>query len=118
MPDYGWNGTRYFDRDTGRFISSSAVRDALESVMDASAIRMNIITEQLTRGEISLANWQTSMMQNIKIIHTNAAIAANGGFAQMTQSDWGFAGRLIRTQYERLDKFAQQIANGNRKTIH
>lgn len=114
MPDYGWNATagRYINLDTGKFISSSTVRDALESVMDASAIRMNNITEQLTRGEISLAQWQSGMMQNIKLAHTAAAASANGGWAQMSQSDWGFTGRLIRTQYEWLEKFANQIANG------
>lgn len=114
MPDYGWNETagRYVDLDTGRFISSTKVRDALESVMEQSAFNMHAISQQLLSSEISLAQWQTGMMQQIKLSHTAAAASANGGWAQMTQSDWGFAGRLIRTQYERLDNFAQQIANG------
>lgn len=115
MPDYAWNGTRYYDRDTGRFISSSKVRDALESVMEQSALNMNALSQQLIDGNISLAGWQSSMMQQIKLAHTAGAAAAQGGFAQMSQSDWGFAGRLIRTQYEFLDKFAGQIASGEQQ---
>jgi len=114
MPDYGWNEAagRYINLDTGRFISSSNVRDVLESVMEQSALNMNAISQQLIDGNISLASWQSSMMREIKLAHTAAAASANGGWAQMTQSDWGFAGRLIRTQYEHLEKFANQIANG------
>lgn len=117
MPDYGWNEAagRYVNLDTGRFISSSAVRDALESVMDASALNMNAISQQLIGNEISLAQWQSGMMQQVKLAHTAAAASANGGFAQMTQSDWGFAGRLIRTQYEYLHNFAGQIASGEQQ---
>jgi len=114
MPDYGWNEVagRYINLDTGQFISSSKVRDALESVMDAANGHMNSLTMDLIGHNISLVQWQSAMMQEIKLAHTAAAASANGGWAQMTQSDWGFAGRLIRTQYEHLEKFANQIANG------
>jgi len=111
---YGWNENagRYVDFETGHFVPFSKVRDALEDVMDASAIRMNILTEQLVNGEISLANWQTCMMENIKLAHTAATASANGGWAQVSQSDWGAAGQMIRAQYDYLEKFAGQIASG------
>ena len=112
MPDYGWNGSKYFSLDTGRFVSPSAVRDALESAIDQSALNMNAISQQLLSSEISLAQWQTGMMKNIKLAHTAAAASANGGWAQMTQSDWGFAGSLIKKQYENLERFAGQIESG------
>lgn len=112
MPDYGWNGSRYINLETGRFVSSTTVRDALESVMDASALRMDLLSQNLIAGEINLAQWQSGMMQQIKLAHTAAAASANGGWAQMTQSDWGFTGQLIRTQYDHLRNFAQQIESG------
>ena len=115
MPSsYGWNpeAGRYVDFDTGRFVSFSDVRNALEDVMDASAIRMNIITEQLVNGEISLADWQAGMMENIRLAHTAATASANGGWAQVSQSDWGATGQLIREQYDYLRNFAQEIADG------
>lgn len=80
--------------------------------MDASAVNMSALTQQLTDGGISLANWQKGMRAEIKIIHINAAMSSQGGWAHMTQSDWGFTGQLIRTQYKYLDNFAAQIASG------
>jgi hypothetical protein len=114
---FGWNETagRYINLSTGRFISPSEVRDALETVMDASAIRMNNITQQLVDGSVSMAEWQSTMMEQIKVAHTAAAASARGGWAQMSQSDWGAAGRMIRTQYEKLNGFAEQVASGKQK---
>lgn len=112
--EFGWNETagRYVDLSTGRFVRFSDVRDALDVVMDASAIRMNNITQQLVDGNVSLAEWQSGMMEQIKIAHTAAGASARGGWAQMSQADWGATGRMIRSQYEKLQGFAEQIADG------
>ncbi len=111
---FGWNETagRYINLSTGKFISSTEVRDALEVVMDASAIRMNNITQQLVDGSVSLAEWQSGMAEQIKLAHTASAASARGGWAQMSQSDWGAAGRMIRTQYDYLQGFAEDVASG------
>lgn len=108
----GWNGTRYYDLETGKFVSNAAVREGLESLMDASALNMNTFTQSLIDGSTSLADWQTGMMQQIKITHTASAALSQGGWAQMTQSDWGATGQLIRAQYDYLRNFAAEIASG------
>lgn len=114
---YGWNESsgRYIDLQTGRFVKFSDVRGALESVMDASGVRMNTLTQQLIDQKLSLAEWQSGMMEQIKISHTAAAASARGGWAQMSQSDWGAVGRMIRQQYGYLRNFANQIASGEQK---
>lgn len=112
LTGYGWNGTRYYDLETGQFVSNAAVREGLEGVMDASALQMNALTQQLIDGGISLADWQTGMMQQIKITHTTSAALSQGGWAAMTQSDWGATGQLIRAQYDYLRNFAAEIASG------
>jgi hypothetical protein len=112
-PQFAWNETagRYVN-SFGQFVKFSDVRDALESVMDASAIRMNNLTQQLVDSRVSLAEWQSGMMEQIKLAHTAAAAASRGGWAQMSQADWGAAGRMVRDQYDFLRGFANQIANG------
>ena len=113
-PDYGWNEAagRYFDISTGKFVPFSDVRNALEFVIEDQKAYMHAITQSLIDGNVSLADWQSGMMDAIKLEHTAAAAAARGGWAQMSQADWGATGRLIRTQYEYLQNFAEQIANG------
>ena len=84
--DYAWNETagRYISISSGRFVPFNDVRDALESVIDMSASRMNAVTQQLIDGQIQLAEWQTVMMDQIKQAHTAAAAASRGGWAQMS----------------------------------
>ncbi len=108
----GWNGSRYYDLETGQFVSNVSVREGLESLMDASALNMNTLTQSLIDGSTSLADWQTGMMQQIKITHTASAALSQGGWAQMTQSDWGATGQMIRAQYDYLRNFAAEIASG------
>ena len=112
LTGYGWNGTRYYDLETGQFVSNAAIRESLESVMDLSALRMNAVTQSLIDGNISLASWQTSMMSEIKISHVTSSVLSQGGWAAMTQSDWGATGQLIRAQYDYLRNFAAEIASG------
>ncbi len=111
---FGWNAAahQYYSLDSGRFVPRSAIRDGLESLIDASAIRMNNLAEKLQAGSISLADWQMGMMQQIKAANIASAALANGGWAQMTQSNWGATGQMIREQYDYLRNFATQIANG------
>ena len=111
---YGWNAVahRYYDLEAGVFVSRAAVSAGLESVMDVSALRMNALTQRLIDGGISLADWQTGMMQQIKTAHVASAALSNGGWAQMTQSDWGATGQLIKEQYKYLENYAAEIANG------
>lgn len=112
LTGYAWNGARYYSLETGRFVPFSAVRNALESVIDASGVQMNILSTQLQGGEITLAQWQAGMMESIKTAHVAATAAANGGWAQVGQAEWGAAGQMIREQYDYLRRFAGQIANG------
>ena len=113
-PQYGWNPTagRYVDLSTGRFVAFTEVRAALEYNIQASNLEIERITQALLNGQISLDAWQTSMMEQIKIAHINAACAARGGWAQMTPADWGFVGRQIRTQYDFLRNFVNDIQTG------
>lgn len=113
LSDYRWNATagRYVD-ERGQFVPFIEIRNELEGVIDAASIRMNVLSEQLIGGQISLSEWQSGMMESVKIVHTASAASANGGWAQMSQSDWGFAGQRIREQYNYLRNFADQIASG------
>lgn len=113
-PLYGWNATagRYVDLATGRFIPFTEVRGALEFNITSAQGEMSRITQLLIDGNLSIDDWQTAMMEQIKLVHTSSAAAARGGWAQMTASDWGFVGRQIRTQYEFLRNFVQEIQSG------
>lgn len=111
---YGWNAVahRYYDLRSGVFVSKAKIAEGLQSMMDASALNMNALTQKLIDGQISLAGWQTGMMKEIKNVHVASAALSNGGWAQMTSSDWGFVGSEIKAQYQYLANYAKEIADG------
>lgn len=115
-PEYRWNerAKRYIAPD-GRFVSQEAVRGALERVIDKSMERVDKMSKDLVAGDISLADWQTQMAGEIKTLHLAAAAAARGGWAQMSQADFGYAGALIKKQYRFLQNFANEVASGKQK---
>ncbi|HMN12579.1 MAG TPA: hypothetical protein PKD55_09675 [Bellilinea sp.] len=89
-----------------------AVRDELEKVVTASKLEMRAVSQQLVNGEITLAQWQLAMERGVKTVQVASAVAARGGWAQMTQSDWGAVGAETKRQYEYLRRFAGEIASG------
>jgi len=113
-PRLGSTG-RYTDKVTGRIVSQSTIDTALESQINDARIRGNKIATNLANGKISLSEYQTAMMQEMKIINTQSAALAKGGWGQMTSSDWGAVGNLSREQYSNLNKYANDIASGKVK---
>ena len=111
LPNAGSTG-RYRDRATGRFVKELQVRADLDKYIDAKNSRLDDLANQLRNREISLADWQLQMRNEMRLMHNNAAMVAKGGREQMTHADWGRAGRELRTQYEYLDKWAKDIASG------
>ena len=102
----------YRSIETGQIVSRATVTSGLEAMMDASAVNMNTLTQSLIDNQISLADWQSAMMQEIKLTHTASAALSQGGWAQMTPSQWGETGQLIRQQYDYLRDYAKAIADG------
>ena len=67
----------------------------------------------LTEGRLSVQYWQQQMRQEIKREYIRQYLAGRGGVEQMTPKDWGSIGGAIAEQYRYLDRFAQEIADGN-----
>ena len=111
---YGWNerAGRYIDLSSGRFVARRVVTDELENVIRRSASNIDAVSARLAGQEVGLVEWRQAMADEIKRLHTAAGAAARGGWAQMSQADWGAVGAEIKRQYRFLDNFASQIANG------
>lgn len=111
---YEWNApaTRYRDKRTRRFVSRAEVRAEIDRQLAKAQARMAEISQQLREGTISLATWTAEMRAVLKEIHLVSAAAAKGGWAQVSQADYGRVGSLIREQYHFLENFAGQIVDG------
>ncbi len=105
--------TQRYRNERGHFVSQRSINSAVDSVISSSSNTMRAMTEQLQAGTISLADWQAGMMGQVKLMHLGAAMVGRGGRAQMTQSDWGWTGQRLRSEYGYLREFAHDIAIGS-----
>ncbi len=115
--DYGWNeiAGRYIDLTTGQFVSRAVVAQELENVINLSQDNIQAISQSLLDGNITLSQWQLAIEQEVKLIDVASGATARGGWDQMTQSDWGFVGSQVKSQYQYLANFANDIASGKQK---
>ena len=102
---------RYRDQ-VGRVIPDSAIRKALDSVLSAQAQSTRDLTQRMMAGSLSLGEWQQAMMQNIKTSHLIGLATSNGGWKNLDQSDFGWVGQRIRSQYGYLRDFAADLQSG------
>jgi hypothetical protein len=110
---YVWDAVKgqYINPETGRVISSNTIIKEVNKVIRVSNKNMMDLSQQLADGSLSLGKWQLAMLEQVKLLHIASAAAGNGGWAQMSQSDWGFIGGRLRQQYKYLANFAKQIKN-------
>lgn len=120
------NGPYTYDPKTGRyrgaagrFVRGAQVKDYTLAVFDRAAGNARVLAQQLQRGEISLAEWQLAMRDEVKRTTLTAAAAANGGWSNLSPADYGRVGRWLaqgprggRGQYAYLADFARQIGEG------
>lgn len=110
-PRLGVTG-RYTEASTGRIVSVNVVNQALELQIDDARQSVNFIARRLANAEISLAEYQVAMAQEMKVVNTISGALAKGGWANMSQADWGAIGRISRDQYAKLEDFAVSISEG------
>lgn len=108
-----------FDRAAGRyrgpsgaFVSETRVRAYLDSALDAAGKRMDALANQLRNGQIDLISWEVRMRREVKVVSTYSGAAAKGGWAQMTEADYGRVGRYVQDHYKYLRGFARDIQSG------
>jgi hypothetical protein len=116
-PRYGYNSDagRYIDNRSGRFVPQSRIKGLITRQITRSRNELVSLATQLQNGEINLQEWRLASIQELKVLHVANAAAAKGGWAQMTQADYGRAGGKLRSQIEYFDHMAAQVQYGTQK---
>ena len=113
-PTYTFNARsqRYRNIATGRWVARETVRRALDTTLQRSQVDILRLGRDLQAGRLTLAEWQVSTAKTLKAAHLASAAAARGGWAQMTQADYGRVGHKLRMEYGYLTRLAGQVADG------
>ena len=102
---------RYRDQETGRFISQPRMRSLLGGHINQVRDDLTTIGELLINQRISLPTWEAETRRALKALHTSSYLLGIGGEANMSQRDYGILGQQIRSQYEFLRGFAEDLIN-------
>lgn len=82
--------------------------------------KFNTTVDDLARnlydGKITLGFWEEEMRTQLRLLHTGAMAIGKGGWDNVTPSDWGKVGNILKEQYNYLHQFAKDIYD-RRNTI-
>lgn len=85
----------------------TAVYNELVGAYKARAADLN---ERYLDGKITRNTWKNAMRDEVRTLHVQAyAAGKSGGWDSITQAEWGSVGARLRTQYQFLDRFADEI---------
>lgn len=113
MPSYTYNpATGNYHGADGHPIPRAAIREAVDDLIAGAQVELTALTERMIGGSLALADWQTQSAAILRALHTAAAVAARGGWAQMDPADWGRLGAATKAQYRYLAGFAGDLAAG------
>ena len=109
---YDERTNRYREKRSGRFVRRDAIRRGVDRSIGRSTDRVTALAEQLRTRSITLGEWEVQMRAELRALHTAAALSAKGGRQHMSPAAWGALGRELRTEYEYLRNFADEVSSG------
>lgn len=103
---------RSFRGPRGRYVSEAQTLAVFEGQIEATGKRMRALAENLRAGRSTLAEFQLAMMDEAKSLHVLSAAVEAGGFRQLSRSDLGFVGSLVKEQFRFIARMAREIESG------
>lgn len=115
---YTWipDRKRYRDEQSGRLLTERRMHTLRDRWVKDLKSRVRDLADGLDEGTLQVGDWERQMRQIVKDAHVDQYQLGRGGRNVMTQRDWGRLGRALRTQYEYLNGFARDIADGKLST--
>ena len=116
LPEYRYNqkAGRYIG-ENGRFVSQPTIRLELDKVVDTYSDRLGNLGKQFRAGNIDARAFQYEAMALIKQTNLAGAAMEKGGWANMTQSDFGRVGQIVRGEYNYFRNLLTDIESGKQR---
>lgn len=103
---------RYRDSETGQFVPRERVLLEVDREITQAKVRLQGVTRLLASDKLSIDEWQVRMAQTIKDSHLRMSALGAGGTQQLSARHFGYAGQQLRTEYEALVGFAEDLKAG------
>ncbi len=99
-----------YRRKNGRFISRSSVLAILDQYLSSTEPLFGLVDDYIA-GSITGAFLIKQIKDEVRDAAIIAYMVGRGGRGQMTQSDWGRVGNVIKDQYKFLDRLLKELPN-------
>lgn len=109
---YDRSNARYRNTSTGRYVARRDILGLLDTQINAAERRLGDLVTALHEQRISPAIFQEQMRTELRRLHLQNAALGAGGFDRLTAREYGRAGQMLRTDYERLTNLARDIVDG------
>ncbi len=96
----------------GQLVPETAVIEEMRVHQLSTFDVLQMLTNQLYSGGISIPEWQIGVASELKDGHLAQSMFAVGGRANMTSVEFGRVGGTLSSEYRHLNAFAEGIANG------
>lgn len=83
----------------GDFISREAILSLTREAIAANKIQLIALADELTDGKLTLKQFQLEAARQVRLIHTQQAAIAAGGFDRVTPEMWLSVARELQRQY-------------------
>jgi hypothetical protein len=112
---YGWDAVaqRYRDLTSGQFISADDVHAVMQERIDTAFARFQDMTAGLADGSVDIGEFQEAVMVELRRAYTEMTALSYGGWDQVSQAGWGAIGAELKSEYQYLAGFMDEIAAGN-----
>ena len=116
LPEYRWNQAagRYIGPN-GQFVSQITIRGELDKALDNVTDRLVSLSRDFRTGAIDGRTFQVESMSLIKQAHLLGGALEKGGWQNMTQSDFGRIGQIIRQEYGWFNNLVKQLESGQQR---
>jgi hypothetical protein len=108
-----------FDPDTGQYkdadghpLTQAALLALSAAQIEATSADVAEIAAQHAAGDLTKSEWEAAMRDTILAGFVLQFLLGRGGVTQMTDADWAELGDAVQAQYDYLDEFAAEIADG------
>lgn len=114
MVDYYWNSKtgRFHDKSNNVFVKRADVLKHLDIEHNKSKVRMQGLARRLVSNKLTLPEFQTLMIDELKGSHLRMALLSSGGKNGISNNGYLSTARTLKEQYRYLNGFVNAIASG------
>lgn len=104
--------TKSFIDESGTRMTENELNAVRDQYLDAMDSLMETYAQNLASGAWPMSQFEAEMRRRLKDAHIAEYVLGRGGVAQMTPSDYGRIGAVLKKQYKYLRGFLNDVEAG------